>query len=242
MQTESDPPSQDSLKACKFSLLGRIYFSVSVFEDTPPPSRSGSLSLFLSESLCLSSRMNVLLSISLWLALVVPSCRGNTRSPQDDNYMPTPTPEYDDDYDYNATFDYYYVTMAHDATNSTEDTTMIIPTEISENKVYDVRNTEETEENSTGLNPAGNTGSPQDDNYMPTPTPEYDDDYDYNATFDYYYVTMAHDATNSTEDTTMIIPTEISGNKVYNPRNTVSRTGQPTLVLSLGLAVLHLWN
>lgn len=32
----------------------------------------------------------------------------------------------------------------------------------------------------------GNTGSLQDDNYTPTPTPEYDD-YDYNATFDYYY-------------------------------------------------------
>lgn len=36
-----------------------------------------------------------------------------------------------------------------------------------------------------------------------------------------FLVTMAHDATNSTEDTTMIIPTEISGNKVYDVRNTV---------------------
>lgn len=65
MQTESDPPSQDSLKACKFSLLGRIYFSVSVFEDTPPPSRSGSLSLSLRKFVSLVQNERVALHLSL---------------------------------------------------------------------------------------------------------------------------------------------------------------------------------
>lgn len=68
MNAESNPPRQDSLKACKFSLLGRIYFSVSVFEDTPPPSLWLSLALSLSLRKFVSLVQNERVALHLSLA------------------------------------------------------------------------------------------------------------------------------------------------------------------------------
>ncbi|KAK9516006.1 hypothetical protein VZT92_025336 [Zoarces viviparus] len=64
--------------------------------------------------------MNVLLSLSLWLSLMMSSCCGDaagreeettTSDYYDDYPSATPTP----DYDYNSTFDYYYVTGLYPA-------------------------------------------------------------------------------------------------------------------------------
>lgn len=45
---------------------------------------------------------------SIFQHVVVSSSFPSTGNSQDDNYTPTTMPDYDDDYDYNATFDYYY--------------------------------------------------------------------------------------------------------------------------------------
>ncbi|KAM4580773.1 uncharacterized protein PAE49_005495 [Odontesthes bonariensis] len=68
--------------------------------------------------------MNVLLSLSLWLALILLSCSENAGSHEEEEEKPNAYDEYDTtptpDYDYNATFDYYYVTAADGVMNNSE--------------------------------------------------------------------------------------------------------------------------